>query len=184
MTEKGKHNTRNEKGTFVKEGNNPPPEPEDFFRYEGKDPTMYYHWAETNPRRVQELKRKGYEIDPAASSSQAAKRVDAQREFLKKTIYDSGTTKENAQMAKELLNRMESTPVDTLTNIPGHVMMRTSMENRAKIMKGREEKSRKMEDKIEADIRDLNKAMQRSGKGGIKAFKDLFDSVKEGGTRQ
>lgn len=184
MIEKERHNTRDEKGTFVKDGNNPPPETEDFFAYEDRDPNMYYHWAENNPRRIQELKRKGYEIDPAASSSQAAKRVDAQREFLKKTIYDPNTPKENAQMAKELLNRMESTPVDTLTNIPGHVMMRTSMENRAKIMKRREEKSKQMEDKIESDIRELNKAMQRSGKGGIKAFKDLFDSVKEGGARQ
>lgn len=184
MTEKERHKARDEKGTFVKEGDNPPPETEDFFRYEGKDPNMYYHWAENNPRRIQALKRKGYEIDPAASSSQATKRVDAQREFLKKTMYDPNQPKENTQMAKELLDRMESVPVDTLTNIPGHVMMRTSMENRVKIMKRREEKSRQMEDKIESDIRDLNKAMQRSGKGGIKAFKDLFDSVKEGGDRR
>ena len=87
-------------------------------------------------------------------------------------------------MAKELLTRMESVPIDTLTNIPGHVMMRTSMENRQKILDARSQKSKAMEDKIESDIRELNKAMQRSGKGGIKAFKDLFDSVKEGGGRR
>lgn len=186
-----KHNVRSDKGKFaksadepeIKAGNNPPPETEDFFRYEGKDPNMHYHWAENKPRRVQELKRKGYEIDPAASSSEAAKRVDNQREFLKKTMYDPNTTKENAQMAKELLNRMESQPVDTLTNIPGHVMMRTSMENRKKIMEGRDAKSRMMEEKIESDVRELNAAMQRSGKGGIKAFKDLFDSIERGGRR-
>ena len=184
MTEKERHNARDEKGTFVKAGDNPPPPTEDFFAYEDRDPNMYYHWAENNPRRIQELKRKGYEVDPAASSSQATKRVDAQREFLKKTMHDPDTPKENAQMAKELLNRMESIPVDTLTNIPGHVMMRTSNENRQKILDGRKAKSRQMEDKIESDIRELNKAMQRSGKGGIKAFKDLFDNIKEGGARQ
>jgi len=168
----------------ITNGNNPPPETEDFFRYEGKDPDMYYHWADNNPRRIQELKRKGYEVDPAASSSQAAKKVEAQREFLKKTMYDPDTPRENQQMAKELLNRMETSPMDTVTNIPGCVMMRTSMENRKKIMEGRDAKSRRMEDKIESDVRELNKAMQRSGKGGIKAFKDLFDSVKERGDRR
>jgi len=180
--------TRSEKGQFVKpivkDGDNPPPEPEDFFRYEGKDKDMYYHWAENDPRRIQALKRKGYEVDPAASSAQAAKKVEAQREYLKKTMHDPSTPKENQQMARELLNRMENSPADTVVNIPGHVMMRTSMENRRKIMEGRDAKSRQMEDKIESDVRDLNKALQRSGKGGIKAFRDMFDSIKDRGDRR
>jgi hypothetical protein len=36
-----------------------------------------------------------------------------------------------------------------------------------------------MEDMIQANISDLDKALKKSGKGGMKAFKDLFDSIKE-----
>jgi len=156
-----------------------PVQPEDFFRYEGKDPRFHYHWAENNPRRIQQLKREGYEVDPAASSAEAAKKVDAQREFLKKSMNDPATSKENVAMAREILERMGSAPVDTTVNIPHHVMMRTSIENRRQRMESRITKSKKMEDMIQANISDLDKALKKSGKGGMKAFKDLFDSVKE-----
>lgn len=156
-----------------------PQNPEDFFRYEGKDPRFHYHWAENNPRRIQQLKREGYEVDPAASSAEASKKADAQREFLRRTLNDPATSKENAAMAKEIMERMGSAPVDTTVNIPHHIMMRTSIENRQKRMADRINKSKGMEDRIQGEIRDLDKALKKSGKGGMKAFKDLFDSVKE-----
>src|SRR3989304_4719189 len=109
----------------IEPGECEPVQPDDFFRYESKDPRFHYHWAENNPRRVQYLKREGYEVDPAASSSEAAKKVEAQRENLQKTITDPSVTKENADMAREILSRMGNAPVDTTVNIPGHVMMRT-----------------------------------------------------------
>lgn len=160
-------------------GESEPVQPNDFFRYEGKDPRFHYHWAENNPRRIQQLKREGYEIDPAASSAEAAKKAESQRDFLRKTLNDPNVTKENAAMAKEIMDRMGSAPVDTTVNIPQHIMMRTSIENRRKRMESRYNKSKVMEDMIQSNIRDLDKALQKSGKGGMKAFKDLFDSVKE-----
>lgn len=163
----------------IEPGECEPQSPEDFFRYEGKDPRFHYHWAENNPRRIQQLKREGYEIDPAASSAESAKKVEAQREFLKKTLNDPATSKENAAMAKEIMDRMGNVPVDTTVNIPHHIMMRTSIENRQKRMAARLNTSKKMEDMIQSNVRDLNKALQKSGKGGMKAFKDLFDSIKE-----
>lgn len=179
-----KNTARSDKGQFVKAdkvevGNERPPEADDFFRYDSKDPKYHYHWATNDPRRIRELQRKGYEVDPAASSSDAAGKVEAQRAYLKRAINDPNASKEAKEMNKEILSRMESAPVDTVVNIPQHIMMRTPMENRRRIMAAREDKSRKMEEKIEADIRDLNKAMQRSGKGGIQAFKDLFDSIQD-----
>lgn len=177
-TSKGKP-VRREGSPRIEAGNTPPPEPNDFFKTtEKKDRDMHYHWAQDDPRRIHELQRKGYEIDPSASSTDAAKKVENQREFLKRTMHDPNTPKENAAMAKELLSQMDSRPLDTVNNIPGHVLMRQPMEQRVKEMKRREDVLKKMGDKIDSDVRDLNKALQRSGKGGIKSFLELFDSVK------
>jgi len=163
----------------VEAGNTRKPEPDDFFKTSfEKDPDFHYHWASQESRRIHELKRKGYEIDPASSSEEASKKVSSQREYLKRTMYDPDTPKANAEMAKELLDRMESAPTDTVNNIPNHVLMRIPMEKRREIMEKRKEVSKQMEAKIQADVRDLNKALQRSGKGGIQAFKEMFDSLK------
>lgn len=143
-----------------------------------KDPDFHYHWPTNDPRRIHEMKRKGYEIDPSASSEAAAQKAENQRAFLKRQIHDPDTPKENAEMAKELLTRMESAPIDTVTNIPSHVLMRQPMEQRKKVMQGRTDASNQMKDQIDANVNDLNKALQKSGKGGIKAFQEMFDSIK------
>jgi flagellar biosynthesis GTPase FlhF len=176
------------KGTIVRPEGSPrieveesrKPDPDDFFKPTNKkDPNFHYHWAENTPRRVHAMKRKGYEIDPTSSSEEAHRKASNQREYLKRTMHDPDTPKENAEMAKELLNRMESAPVDTVTNITGHVLMRQPMEERIKTMQRREDISNKMKDRLEADIRDMDKAMKRSGQGGMKAFTDMFDKIRD-----
>jgi uncharacterized protein YPO0396 len=175
------------KGKIVKEessprievGSTPIAEKPDFFKPTmDKNPDFHYHWASDNPRRIHEMKRKGYELDPTSSSEEAAKKSQNQREYLKRQMHDPGTSKENAQMAKELLNRMESAPIDTVTNIPQHVLMRQPMEQRRETMKRRQDIVKSQKAKLDADVRDLNKALQRSGKGGMKAFREMFDSIK------
>ena len=175
------------KGKIVKEESSPRVEvvstpssekPDFFSPTMEKDPNFHYHWASDNPRRIHEMKRKGYEMDPTSSSEEAAKKVNNQREYLKRQMHDPSTSKENAQMAKELLNRMESAPIDTVTNIPQHVLMRQPMEQRRETMKRRSDIVKSQKAKLDADVRDLNKALQRSGKGGMKAFREMFDSIK------
>ena len=153
----------------------------DFFNYEDKkDPKYHYHWAENDPRRIEELRRKGYEIDPAATSKGAAQKVDNQRKFLERTLKNEKARREDKDMAKEMLDRMgDGKPIDTVACIPGHIPMRTPIENRRKIMEKRQRISESMGEKIQQDVQDLNKALQRSGKGGIKAFQDLFDKIKD-----
>jgi len=150
----------------------------DFFHVEGKDPRFHYHWVDSDPRRVQELKREGYEVDPATTSGAAKDKVEQQREYLKRHLDDPKTTKADATVAKDILDRMETAPVDTKINIPGHILMRTSVDNRRRRMEDRLQRSKSLEESIQADIRDLNKTLQKSGKGGIKAFRELFDSIK------
>lgn len=156
------------------------PEP-DFFDYEDKkDPKYHYHWAENDPRRVETLKRKGYEVDPSATSQGAAQKVANQKKFLERTMNNEKASRGDREMAKELHDRLGSgKPLDTVANIPGHIMMRTSVQNRKKIMDKRMRISESMGEKIQADVADLNKALQRSGKGGIKAFQDLFDKIQD-----
>lgn len=164
----------------VEWGSNPAPLPDDFFKPSEKtDPNFRPYWALNDPRRVHELKRKGYEVDPSVSSEQVAKKVEAQREYLKKAMYDPNVSKENAQVAKDILARMESAPLDTVTNIPHHVLMRIPADKYKEIVQKKLDVSKQMGDKIAADVNDLNKALQRSGKGGIRAFQDLFDSIKD-----
>lgn len=179
--------TKSTKGSPAKEesrprieaGDIPRPDPEDFFKTtHEKDRDMHYHWASDDPRRIHALKRKGYEVDPSSSSAEAAQKVERQREFLKRTMHDPDTPKENAAMAKELLNQMDSKPLDTINNIPGHILMRQPMELRVKEMQRREDVLKKMGDKIQSDVRNLDRALKMSGKGGMKSFLELFDSVK------
>jgi hypothetical protein len=73
---------------------------------------------------------------------------------------------------------MDSSPSDTTVNIPGHILMRTPVENRRRRQEAKLQRSKMMEDRIQADVQALNKALEKSGKGGIKAFRDLFDSIK------
>ena len=175
------------KGKIVKEessprievGSTPVHEKPDFFKPTmEKDPNFHYHWATNDPRRIHEMKRKGYEVEPTASSEEAAKKVENQREYLKRQMHDPNTTKENAHMAKELLNRMESAPIDTVTNIPQHVLMRQPMEQRRETMKRRADIVASQKAQLDADVRSLDKALKKSGKGGIKAFREMFDSIK------
>jgi hypothetical protein len=157
----------------------PAHEKPDFFKPTmEKDKNFHYHWASDDPRRIHEMKRKGYELDPTASTEEAARKVENQRDYLKRQMHDPATTKENAQMAKELLNRMESTPIDTVTNIPSHVLMRQPMEQRRETMKRRQDIVKGQKARLESKIRDLDQSLRKSGQGGMEAFKSLFDSIK------
>ena len=153
------------------------PEPEDFFRYNKKEPGYYYYWAKNDPRRVQQLEREGYEVDPAATRKESSERVEASRQYLKRQLESSSISKADALAAKEALDKLDSGNLDTTVNIPEHIMMRTTNENRKAREEEKQAKSKLMGDKIEADVRDLQKALQRSGEGGIKAFKNLFDDI-------
>jgi hypothetical protein len=156
----------------------PPPPPEDMFNVEGRDPNFHYHWAEENPKRLQELKRKGYEVCQESSSSAAKGKEGSQRKFLERALNDPKISKADATVAKELLDKMDAGKMDTLINIPSHVLVRTPVANRRRIMEERAKKSKQIEDRIQQDIHDLDKALKRSGKGGMKAFRELFDSIR------
>ena len=132
----------------------------DFFKVEKRDPNFHYHWGENTPRRVQEMKRQGYEIDPASSGRAAKEKVEKSKEFLKRQLNSSDTMKEDKMVAKELLDRMDSSPSDTTVNIPGHILMRTPVENRRRRQEGKMQRSKMMEDRIQADIQSLNKALE------------------------
>jgi hypothetical protein len=151
---------------------------QDFFHYPDKDPNCHYHWAANNPLKVQRLQREGYEVVNAPTSSQSKEQVDHQRELLKRKIASLDTPPEQAKAAKEMLDRMESGNVATSVNIPEHVMMRTSNENWEKRQAQKKARSDSMEASIKQSVEDLSKALKRSGLGGMKAFKDLFDRVK------
>ena len=152
-------------------------QPDDFFAYPSKKPGFYYHWAKNDPRRIHELRRKGYEIDPASSSKDAAGRVATQKEYLRKQINDTNLSREDRDAAGEILRRMEDTPVDTITNIPEHVMMRTPVENRRKIEQKRRDHFKNMDEAIERDKHDLIKALRRSGKGGLRELQDILEQA-------
>lgn len=151
----------------------------DFFHYPDKDPDCHYHWAANNPLKVQRLQREGYEIVNAPTSAQSKEQVEHQREQLKRKIASLDTPPEQAKAAKEMLDRMESGNVATVVNIPEHVMMRTSNENWEKRTAQKRARSDSMEAQIKQSIEDVSKALKRSGLGGMKAFKDLFDKIKQ-----
>lgn len=167
------HSQRVEQGEVT-----PPPPPDDMFNVEGKDPNFHYHWASENPRRLQELKRKGYEVVEESSSKSAQDREKNQKQFLERALRNPEISKADATVAKELLEKMNAGKMDRLINIPQHVLVRTPVENRRRIMEERQAKSKAIEDRLKQDIHDLDKALKRSGKGGMKAFKELFDSIR------
>jgi hypothetical protein len=148
------------------------------FNVEGRDPKFHYHWATDDPRRLQALKKKGYDVVQESSSKEAKGREKNQRTFLERALKHPDITKADATVAKELLDKMNAGKMDTLVNIPQHVLVKTPIENRRKIMEERQAKSKAIEDRLKQDIHDLDKALKRSGKGGMKAFRELFDSIR------
>jgi len=154
-----------------------PSEEGDFFEYPSKDPNFHYHWAENNPRKIQMLKRLGYEIDPCATSKESNEKVKHQIDFLKKKISSLDASPSDAKAAKELLSQIENSNIDTTVNIPQHVMMRTTEEIWKKRQAKKMQRSASHEAQIQQNIEDLSKALKRSGAGGMKAFKDLFDRI-------
>jgi len=150
----------------------------DFFYYPNKDPNFHYHWPASNPLKVQRLQREGYEAINAPTSAQAKEQVDHQRELLKRKIASLDTPPEQAKAAKEMLEQMESGNVATVVNIPEHIIMRTPIENWEKRQAQKRARSDSMEAQIKQSVEDLSKALKRSGLGGMKAFKDLFDKIR------
>lgn len=158
---------------------NPVPQKPDFFLYENKDPNFHYHWASSNPRRVQQLKREGYEVVSLSSSADAQNEVKHQRESLKRQLNDPDVSEANKKMAKVVLDMMDKSPMGTELGIPEHVLMRIPMAERIKRMQKRQDILKSQEDAIEQNIHELDIAMKRSGKGGIEAFRELFDRIDE-----
>ena len=151
---------------------------QDFFHYPDKDPNYHYHWAANTPQKVQRLQRAGYEVVNAPTSAQSKEQVAHQKEFLKRKMADLNTSPAEAKAAKEMYDKLDSSNVATAVNIPEHVMMRTSNENWEKRQAQKRARSDSMEAQIKQSVEDLSKALKRSGLGGMKAFKDLFDRAK------
>jgi len=164
------------------DGNIPPQKP-DFFMYEHKDPNFYYHWAKDDPRRIQHLKREGYEVVHLATSKDAQSEVKHQRESLKKQLNNPDVSDENKRMAKIILEQMDKTPMGTELGIPEHVLMRIPMAKRIERMQKRKDLMKAQEDRIERSLNEIDQGLKRTGKGGIEAFKELFDRIEERDSR-
>jgi hypothetical protein len=151
----------------------------DFFHVEKKDPNYHYHWPENSARRIQQMKRDGYEIDPSVSSSEAAKKRDSQKDYLKRQLDNPNISKADAAAAKDMIQQLEATPVDTATNIPEAVLMRTSEENWQKRQQQKQRRLDKMEDHIKENMESIDKTLKREGYGGIQGITDFFKEVVE-----
>jgi len=155
----------------------------DFFHHE-KEEGFHYHWPENKPRRIHQMKRDGYEVDPSVSSSEAAKKRDGQKAFLKRQLDNPDVPRSDKEAAKAMLEQLETAPVDTVTNIPEAVLMRTSQENWEKRQRAKQARLDKMEDHIKENMESIDKTLRREGYGGIKGITDFFKEVVEKNRRR
>ena len=116
-------------------------EPEpDFFFVEDKDENFYYYFAKDNPREVRKLERHGYEVVNSTNSSSGEEAV--------------------SQRSK----------IDSTIGIPEHVLMRTKKENRKRLLDLRNQRDQENNRKMEQNVKDLNKALERGGLGSIQHY--------------
>ena len=102
------------------------PEPDDFFKYEGKEDGRHYHWPTNDPRRIQEMKRKGYDVVKVKSNDAVHQAQQAQRDILTRIRDNKSTPEKDAVAAQQLLQKLDVAPLDTVSNNQGHVIMQTS----------------------------------------------------------
>jgi hypothetical protein len=122
--------------------------PPDDFWVDGKDPNYYYYHAEDDPRRIQTLRRRGFEVVSGTNSS--------------------GEEKLTGKIA------VASSPDSTYVNIPGHILMRQPMELHNKFQRLKEKKQEDFFKREESTFEQMAKKMKKAGVG--KLWKTLHDS--------
>ncbi len=117
----------------------------DFAYVENKNKDYYYYHGEANGREIQRLKRAGYEVVNSTTSSD----------------------KESAALQER--------GVDTTISIPEHILMRTPMKNRERILEARSQRDQELKRTLDTNIKNLSRALERGGVGSIKHFLKELD---------
>ena len=146
---------------------------EDFFHADVAE-GFVGRWADKNHRRIEELKRKGYEMDPSSSSVEAGRKRDEQIALMEKRINNPNTKPADKQTSADIITQLKQTPIATETSLPHNILMRTTEKNYAARQAMKVQRAEKMKGKMEEDIDRLNHAVRAAGVGGgMKAFMEM-----------
>ncbi len=126
----------------------------DFAYVENKNKDYYYYHGEANGREIQRLKRAGYEVVNSTTSSD----------------------KESAALQERGVDTTICLAVPGADEaIPEHILMRTPMKNREKILQARSQRDQELKRTLDTNIKNLSRALERGGVGSIKHFLKELD---------